>query len=110
MSFYYLKIGGTKTRNVDATLPFTTDAFEISKSASFSATLESTTIVGGTPTYTVQVSNGKKKWYEFSTSSTNVAVGNSIESSSFNFRFVRIVYTPNGVTAGTIDLGINVKL
>lgn len=86
----------------DATIGFTTDTVEWVFSPDWSVSF---TPVGvdGSGTYTIEVSNDKIKWDKYDSNSTDVSIQNSFEWDYFGFRYIRVIYTPAGVTTGTIS-------
>ncbi len=107
MSLLYFKDSGTKIVNADATVGVTTDALDLSKGYSWSIQIFSDSIVGSGAQFTVECSNDGNKWDEYDTNSTGVSIDDSFAHSTFEFRYIRLVYTPGSVTAGTISLTIN---
>ncbi len=112
MSLVYFKITGVEAKGVDATNDFTTDGYKFENSHDWSVSLKSIGVVGGPASYTLQVSNNGSTWYDYNSDSSNVVLEDSVDSDHMAFRFLRVVYTANGTSAGTLDveLGINNNL
>lgn len=102
MSVINFKIVGVPATAVDATSDFTTDAFEFESSHRWAVALSETGLVGA-PTFTVQVSSDKVKWYDWDALSTNVAIADSPDATYMSYRFMRVVYSANTASAGTIN-------
>lgn len=60
-------------------------------------------LVGGPPTYTIEVSNDNSTWFEYNSESTNISVVDAVEDDHLAFIFMRIVHTVNGATGGTVE-------
>ena len=108
MSLIYFKILGTEAKGVDATSDFTTDAYEFLNSHGWSVSLNDSGLAGGPPTFTIEVSNNKTKWYEWDVLSTNTAIEDSPDASYMSFKYMRIVYSANGTSLGTVDVELDV--
>jgi len=102
MSVINFRIADAKILAVDADTNFTSDEIRFDKSHDWSVTLVGTGIVGGPPTYTVEVSNDKTKWYDWDVSATDVALADSAGSDHLGYKYMRIVYTAGTTSAGTI--------
>lgn len=107
MSLTYFKIGGVETKLVDATSDFTTDAYPFTHSHDWSVSLNDAGLVGGPPTFTVQVSNNKTKWYDWDALSTDTAIEDSPDAEYMSYKYMRIVYSANGTSAGTVDVELD---
>lgn len=108
MSLVYFKISDVNTKAVDATNDFTTDKFRFEVSQNWSVSFKDNSVVG-LPTYTIEVSNNGSTWYELNVLSTDVKFDDSITSDFFSYRFMRVVYSANGASAGTVDLELSTK-
>lgn len=107
MSLIYFKILGVEAKGVDATSDFTTDAYEFCYSHDWSVSLNELGLVGGPPTYTVEVSNNNTKWYDWDVLSTNAAIQDSVDAPYMSFKYMRIVYSANGTSSGTVDVELD---
>jgi hypothetical protein len=107
MSLIYFKILGVEAKGVDATNDFTTDAYEFLNSHDWSVSLNESGLVGGPPVYTVEVSNNKTKWYEWDVLSTNTLIEDSVDAPYMSYKYMRIVYTASGTSAGTVDVELD---
>ena len=87
----------------DATITANSLALESCANYTWSVTPVPSGIVGGPPTYTIEVSNDGVTWFEYSPLSTNVAIVDAVDDIHLAFTFMRIVHTANGTTAGTVD-------
>jgi len=61
--------------------------------------------VDGSPTYTIQASSDKKKWYDYYEKFTGVSIDDAIEerNTEFTFLYFRVKYIATGVTRGLIS-------
>lgn len=109
MSTVLFKISGAEAQGVDATNDVTTDAFKLGESYDWSVSLNDTGVTGGPPTYTIEVSNNSSKWYEFNQNSTDVALADSVTAEYFGFKYMRVIYSANGTTAGTVDFELSIN-
>jgi len=107
MSVVYFKIAGVDAQGVDATNNFTTDAYEFCHSHDWSVSLNDVGLVGGPPTFTIEVSNNKTKWYDWDILSTDAAIVDSPDADYMSYKYMRIVYLANGTSAGTIDVELD---
>jgi len=107
MSLIYFKIAGVPAKGVDATNDFTTDAYQFCNSHDWSVSLNDAGLVGGPPTFTIEVSNNSTKWYDWDTLSTNTAIVDSPDAPYMSYKYMRIVYTANGTSAGTVDVELD---
>ena len=101
MSTLKFKISGSDISGNDATIGFTTDAVEWCYSHDWSVGM-TTSGIDGAATYTIEVSNDNVTWYEYDANSTDLSVADSFEWDYFGYKYQRLVYTPTGVTVGTI--------
>lgn len=87
---------------------FTTDSFEMCFNHfwSFSVTDNTT---GGSPDYTIEVSNDNTQWYEYNSSSSNVLLDDGVDDTHFAWRYFRVVYLSNGVTSGDVTFYLSIK-
>ncbi len=109
MSLTYFKIANVEAKLVDATNDVTTDAYLFDNSHGWAVSLNDIGLAGGPPTYTVEVSNNKTKWYDWDDLSTDVAIEDSPDSTYMSFKYMRVVYTANGTSAGTIDFELDLQ-
>jgi hypothetical protein len=108
MSVINFKIGGVPTKAVDATVDFTTDAYDFDYSHDWSTSISETGVVGS-PTYTIECSNDKVKWYEYNSASTAVALADAVADDRFSFSYMRLIYSANGTSAGTVDVELSLN-
>lgn len=108
MSVVFFKILGSDAKNVDATSDATTDAYEMEISHDWSVSIKDNSVVG-LPTYTIEVSNNDSTWYNLNTLSNDVKFVDSIASDFISHRYMRIVYSANGSTSGTISIELSIK-
>lgn len=109
MNVVNFNIGGVPAVSVDATSNFTTDGIKFPNSLSWSVTFKRNAIVGGTPVYTVEVSNNEITWYDYNNLSTDVSLEDSVADDSMSFTFMRIQYLASGVSSGTLDVELNIN-
>lgn len=109
MSLIYFDIAGVPAKAVDATGDVTTDPYQFEHSHGWSVSLSESALVGGPPTYTVEVSNNLTKWYEWDSLSTDVALVDSPDATYMSYKYMRVVYTANGTTAGTIAFELDLQ-
>lgn len=107
MSVVNFKILDVEAKNVDATADVTTDAFPFCNSHDWAVTILDNGVVGGPPTFTVEVSNNKTKWYNWDTLSTGVDIVNSVDGDHMTYAYMRIIYLANGTSAGTVDFELS---
>lgn len=108
MSVVLFKIGGIPAENVDATSDVTTDAFKFDISHDWSVSFKDNSVVG-LPTYTIEVSNNQSTWYNLHSLSNNVKFVDSITSDFLSYSFMRILYSANGATGGTVNIELSTK-
>lgn len=108
MSVIFFKISGADAVGVDATNDFTTDGYPFEISHDWSVSFKDNAVTG-LPTYTLQVSNNNSTWYNLNVLSTGVKFDDSITSDFISYRFMRVVYTANGASAGTVDVELSTK-
>lgn len=109
MSVINFELLGVDITAGDATSNFTTDKYEFKSSHDWSVSIEGTGIVGGPPTYTVEVSNNDSLWYEYNNSSTNIDIADSVADHYFGFRYMRVIYSANAASAGTVHVQLSIK-
>ena len=107
MSLNYFKIGGVPAKLVDATNDVTTDPYVFCHSHDWAVSLLDTGLVGGPPTFTIEVSSNNVKWYEWDVLSTNTAIEDSPDATYMSYKYMRVVYSANGTSAGTIDFELD---
>jgi len=109
MSLIYFKILGVDAKGVDATNDFTTDAYEFCYSHDWSVSLNDVglAVTGQDPTFTIEVSNNGVKWYDWDSLSTDTAIEDSPDADYMSYKYMRIVYSSNGATAGTVDVELD---
>ncbi len=108
MSLTHFKISGVDAKGVDATSNFTTDSYRFEISQDWSVSFKDNAVVG-LPTYTLEVSNNNATWYDLNVLSTNVKLEDSITSDFISYRYMRVVYTANAASAGTVDVELSTK-
>jgi hypothetical protein len=109
MSLIYFDISNTPAVGVDATNDVTTDAYQFEHSHGWSVSLSDTGLAGGPPTFTVEVSNNLSKWYEWDSLSTDVAIVDSPDATYMSYKYMRVIYTANGTSAGMIDFELDLQ-
>ena len=109
MSVVHFKIGEVPAVEVDATSNFTTDEIQFPNSLSWSVTFKRNAVVGGTPVYTIEVSNNGNTWYDYNNLSTDVSLEDSVADDSMSYTFMRIQYLAAGVSSGTLDVELNIN-
>lgn len=109
MSVLFFKISGSNAQGTDATNDVTTDSFEFKSSHDWSVSIPGDSITGGPPTYTVEVSNDDSTWYDYNNSSTDIDVVDAVADHYFSFRYMRVNYSANGTSAGTVDMRLSIK-
>ncbi|GAG46875.1 unnamed protein product [marine sediment metagenome] len=105
---YNLAVSGTPVVGYDGTGDFTTDAFRLcfNHAWAFSVT-DSTT--GGSPDYTIEVSNDDVQWYEYNSDSTNVSLDDGVDDTHMVWKYFRVVYDSTGVGSGTVTFWLSLK-
>lgn len=103
-------VSGATINGTAATANKTSDAFELSDNPwSLIFTFSSLTLTAAYPTLSIQGSNdiakGANTWAEIP--SGGVTLPNLVKSRYCEYRFLRIVYTANSATGGTINAYIN---
>jgi len=100
---------------IPANANFLSDAIEISFNYVWVISPVSVGIVGGPPTYTIEVSaDGGVTWVTYVSTITGLpASGIAITQDSIDddiiYTSMRINYSANGTTAGTVEFPINLK-
>lgn len=108
MSVVLFKIGGVPAQNVDATSDVTTDAFATFISHDWSVSFKDNSVVGF-PTYTIEVSNNESTWYNIADKAKNVKFDDSITCDFLSYRYMRVLYSANGATEGTVNIEFTIK-
>lgn len=108
MSLLRFKISGAEAVDVSGTADFTTDWQELYFSTPFSISLTNT-VVGGSPTFSVEVSNDAIQSYPHSAAATSVAINSAFEASDIGWKYVRVKYTNVAATSGVVNPYINIS-
>lgn len=108
MSLIHFKIAGVPAIGVDATSDFTTDAYQFCNSHDWSVSLNDNGLAGNPPpTFTIEVSNNGVKWYDWDSLSTGVEIDDSPDADYMSYKYMRVVYSANGNSAGTVDVELD---
>lgn len=87
----------------DATVDETSEALESCQNYTWSITPILVGITGGTPEYTIEVSNDGVTWFEYNNASTNVSVEDAVDDTHLAFTKIRIVHDAKGASSGTVE-------
>lgn len=109
MIFTYFKVNGQNAQQLDATQNVTTDAYQFNNSHGWMVSINDINVAGGPGTWTIQVSNNSSKWYDLNLDSTDVVLEDAVDSDFIGFKYMRVVYSSNGTTAGTIDIELTLQ-
>lgn len=66
-------------------------------------------LTGGTPEYTIEVSNDNVNWFEYNNLSTDVSVEDAVCDDHLTFIYMRIVHQSKGATGGTVKYVLTQK-
>jgi len=111
MSTLKFEVSGSQVNGDDATVSFTTDAFEFKNSHDWSVQF-SKTGVDGAPVYTIEVTNdsaNSSSWDNYDPNAISLSTDDSFGNHFMEFRFMRIVYVSTGATTGTHTLLLNIN-
>ena len=86
----------------DATVTETSISLEFCENFSWAVTPIPTGVTGGSPSYTIQVSNDGLIWFDYNALSTSVDIDNAVDDIHLSFTQMRIAYDGTGVSAGTV--------
>lgn len=87
----------------DATVDESSLALESCYKYGWNITPITTGLTGGTPEYTVEVSNDNINWFEYNNLSTDVSVDDAVCDDHLTFIYMRIVHQSKGATGGTVE-------
>ena len=97
--FIFLSDGVTH----DASVSEISEALESCENYTWSISPIISAITGGSPEYTVEVSNDGVVWFEYNNRSTGVDVVNAVDDIHLAFTKMRINHNAKGSTGGTVE-------
>jgi len=100
---------GVPVTNFDATSDFITDVITIDANWVWSFQSSVSGIVGGPPTLTIEVSIDGTNFFPYNINTTDVAIPGILFEDISPFEFIRINYSSNVTTAGTVTFDFTVK-
>jgi len=87
----------------DVTVSETSEALTSCQNYSWAVTPLPSGITGGTPKYTIEVSNDGVIWFEYNSLSTNISIDDAVDDIHLAFTQMRIVHISSGATGGTVE-------
>jgi len=104
--FYHTSIAvGNKIVAYTAVSSFNTLGIDLSDAVDFTWTLQIfRSASDGTPTVTLQCSNDNTNWDNYQLESTSISLPVIFKKSSFEPKYLRVVYTATGSPTGTITM------
>lgn len=87
----------------DATISETSEALMSCQNYTWSVSPTAIGLTGGTPEYTIEVSNDGVTWFEYNNASTDVSVEDAVDDIHLSFTQMRINHNSKGSTSGTVE-------
>jgi len=87
----------------DATVDETSEKLDSCQNYKWSVTPNPQSLTGGTPEYTIEVSNDNITWFDYDSASSGLDVNNAVDDTHLAFIYMRIKHEAKGSTGGTVE-------
>ncbi len=87
----------------DATVDETSEVLESCFNHVWNITPLQSLITGGTPKYTIEVSNDGVNWFDYDAASSNVSINDAVCDTHLSFTKMRVKHISSGATGGTVE-------